>query len=124
MTINEAIRTVDKRKPNTHNDEEKVAWLEMLDRQIVRTVIRTHAGGEDAVMPSYDPDTDMDTDLLAEAPHDAIYIWWLMAQMDLVNQDINQYNVDITMFNADFDAYKQDYTRHHIPRAAGARFLF
>ena len=124
MTINEVIRAADRLKHNTHNDEEKVAWLTRLDQMLVRTTINAHVREEDMELPHYDPDIDMDTELLADAPHDEMYIYWLMAQMDLANADFNQYNADITIFNSLHDAYSADYTRHHIPKAAGARFLF
>lgn len=124
MTINEVIRAADRLKHNTHNDEEKVAWLTRLDQMLVRTTINTHVREKDMELPHYDPDIDMDTELLAEAPHDEMYIYWLMAQMDLANADFNQYNADITIFNSLHDAYAADYTRNHIPKAAGARFLY
>lgn len=124
MTINDAIREVDHLKHNTHTDEEKVAWLSRLDQMLWRTVIQVHEDGEDVKMPEYNEDTDMDTELMAPTPYDQMYIYWLMAQIDLANADINQYNVDITMFNTEHDSYTAAYTRAHMPKSAGKRFLF
>lgn len=124
MIINDAIREVDRLKHNTHTDVEKVVWLERLDQMLYRTVIQTHEGDEDIALPSYDPDVDMETELMAPEPHDQMYIYWLMAQIDLANADINQYNVDITLFNDELTLYKAAYTRAHLPKSVGKRFLF
>lgn len=124
MIINDAIREVARLKHNTHTDEEKVAWLERLDQMLYRTVIQTHEGDEDITLPTYNADADMDTELLATEPHDQMYIYWLMAQIDLANADIDQYNVQITLFNDELTQYKATYTRAHMPKSGGKRFLF
>lgn len=124
MTINNAINETDRLKHNTHTEVEKVEWLERLDQMLYRTVIQTHEGDEDIALPSYDPDVDMDTALLVTEPHDQMYIYWLMAQIDLANSDINQYNVQITLFNDELTQYKAEYTRSHMPKRRGKRFLF
>lgn len=124
MIINDAIRETNRLKHNAHTDEEKVAWLERLDQMLYRTVVQTHEGDEEMAMPQYDADEDMDTELLASEPHDQMYIYWLMAQIDLANADINQYNVQITLFNDELTQFKASYTRSHLPKSGGKRFLF
>lgn len=125
MTINNAIKETDRLKHNIHTDAEKVKWLERIDQMLYRTVIQTHEGDEDIALPSYDPDVvDMDTALLATEPHDQMYIYWLMAQIDLANADIDQYNVQITLFNDELTQYKAAYTKSHMPKSMGKRFLF
>lgn len=124
MTIYDVIKSVDLLKPNTFSDADKVAWLTRLDQMLVRTVINSHVRDEDMELPQYAPEADMDTELLAPVPHDQMYPYWMMAQMDLAHSDIDHYNINITMFNEHLNAYSAEYTRHHIPKAAGSRFLF
>jgi hypothetical protein len=77
------------------------------------------------VFEGYSVDVDQQTDLLAPAPFDEMYIYWLKAQIDLANGEYNRYNVEITMFNTEWQEYINDYNRHHMPKTAGAgRILF
>lgn len=124
MTINDAVMSVDMLKPNTFNDIEKVSWLTRLDQMLVRTIINAHVRAEEMELPHYAPETDMDMELLAPVPHDRMYVYWLMAQMDLAHSDIDHYNINITLFNEHMKAYSAEYTRQHMPKAAGSRFLF
>lgn len=124
MIIHDAIKSLDQLKHNTFNDADKVAWLTRLDQMLVRTVINTHVREKEMELPFYAPEADMDTELLAPVPHDQMYIYWMMAQIDLAVSDIDHYNVDITKFNELLTAYSAEYTRTHIPKAAGSRFLF
>lgn len=124
MTIIEAINKTDALKSNTYTQDEKMAWLNNLEWRIKQEVIDTHEGGEDVTFTGYDGDTDVTTKLIAEAPHDEVYLRWLQAQIDYYNGEIDKYNLSITMFNTAYDGFCNYYNRTHMPLAAGKRFLF
>lgn len=125
MKIIEAIGRVDELKPNTYDVEHKIGWLSKLDLMIQSNVFNTHEGAPEKVFEGYSVDVDRQTDLLAPAPFDEMYIYWLKAQIDLANGEYNRYNVEITMFNTEWQEYINDYNRHHMPKTAGAgRILF
>lgn len=124
MTIIEAINKTDALKSNTYTQDEKIAWLNNLEWRIKQEVIDTHEGGENVTFTGYDGDTDVTTKLIAEAPHDEVYLRWLQAQIDYYNGEINKYNLSITMFNTAYDGFRNYYNRTHMPLAAGKRFLF
>lgn len=124
MTIIEAINKTDALKSNTYTQDEKIAWLNNLEWRIKQEVIDTHEGGKNVTFTGYDGDSDVTTKLIAEAPHDEVYLLWLQAQIDYYNGEIKKYNLSITMFNTAYDGFCNYYNRTHMPLATGKRFLF
>ena len=124
MTIIEAINKIDTQKSNTFSQEDKVDWLNRLDRIIKTQIIDTHEGAADVTFTGYDDNTDLHTVLLAPAPYDEVYLRWLEAQIDYANGEIGKYNVAITMYNTAFEAFEAYYNRTHMPLQKGNRFIF
>ena len=125
MKIIEAIGRVDDLKPNAYDVEHKIGWLSKLDHKIQNQVISTHEDAPEEAFTGYPADVDQQTELLAPAPFDEMYIYWLRAQIDLANGEYNKYNVEITMFNTEWQEFINHYNRHHMPKTAGAgRILF
>ena len=124
MTINQAITKAKRLKPNTFSDGEMVAWLSRCDRVLVQSILQTHLGT--AAEEAFDGYTaaHMDKELIAPAPYDAMYPYWIMAQVDLANGEYDQYNASITLFNGEYQAFEAWYHRNHTPACAGKRFLF
>ena len=121
MTIMEAINWLDGLKANTYTVEDKVAWLSRLDGRIYEEIISTHVG---CCMRSFSPYSSDDTEeeLIAEAPHDEMYIRWLEAQIDYANGEYNKYNNSITAFNAAYQAFADYYNRTHLPKRRWVRY--
>ena len=115
MKIHEAIEICDRQKPNGYEREDKVHWLDQLDRRIFRELVATHEGGAEA-FEGYTPYTDDDTELLAEETYSDLYIKWLMAQIDFANSEIKRYNNSVMMFNSLYQEYANYYNRTHLPR--------
>lgn len=124
MTIAEVISKVDALKPNTYSIAEKVAWLTSLDARISTQIISEHDGGDNLWFGGYDSELDLETELLAHTPYDEMYLWWLEAMIDYHNNEDERYNNSIMMFNNDYESYKKHYTRTHMPKSAGSRFIF
>jgi hypothetical protein len=115
MKISEAINRIDTLKFNTYTQSEKVAWLSTIDGTIKREVIDTHEGGEEVVFEGYTDDTPLETELLAPAPYDDLYIKWLEAQIDYANAEYGKYNNSKLAFNTAYTAYESWYNRQHMP---------
>lgn len=124
MKIIEAIQELDSLKFNTYTQEDKVKWLSRLDMMIKKQIIDTHEGGEKISFQGYTADTPMDTVLLAESPHDDIYLRWMEAQIDYHNGEYDKYNNAIILFKAAFEDYAAYYNQTHKPVSRGRRFLF
>ena len=123
MTILEAIHKIDTVKPNSYTQPEKVKWLSTIDGIIKSEIIDTHEGGEGVVFEGYDDGTDLDTELLAPAPYDDVYVRWLEARIDYANGEIGKYNNSLTAYNDAYDLFRNHYNRHHMPKGKTLKFF-
>lgn len=122
MTIIQAINRIDNLKYNTYSTAEKVAWLSTVDAMVQTQVVNANRGKKGGSV-CYDPDTDLDTELLVQAPFDEMYLRWMEAQMDYANGELDKYNNAMEMFRAVFDSYSNWYTRTHMPASRPIRFF-
>ena len=129
MKIIEAINQIDSLKRNTYSQSDKIRWLSRLDLMIWRLIISTHEGipmvpeepseedAEPVMKPmefhGYDDSTPADTELLAYAPFDQMYLNWMEAQIDYENGEFDRYNNAIVVFNTCFGQFRNDYNAHH-----------
>ena len=107
MTPNKAIEIVDRLKPNSYSEEEKLRWISELDGMVQRLVFQE----DDVVQYSYP--NDMDRELLIPAPFDDVYALFLEAKIDYYNREYANYNNSATMFDAQFSEFKKAYIREH-----------
>ena len=124
MTIAEAINKVDALKPNTYSTEDKLGWLSTLDTRIMTQIIETHELDEPIYFYGYDDPEDLEIDLLVPAPYDEMYLRWLEAMIDYHNSEDDRYNNAIILFNNAYEGFKTHYTRTHMPKSYGNRFIF
>lgn len=123
MTIAEVISKVDALKPNTYTQKDKIDWLSNLDARIKSQIIDAHECKDHIFFYGYD-ENDMDTELLACAPYDEMYLRWLEAMIDYHNSEDDRYNNAIMLFNNAYEGYKKHYTRTHMPLSRGKQFIF
>ena len=124
MRIIEAINRVDAQNPNNYSQEEKIAWLSMLDGIIKAEVIGTHEGGDDVEFTEYNSMTPLDTEMLVPFPYDELYIHFLESKIHWANEEYAKYNNAVAMYNNAFTKYKAYYTRNNMPLGGGKRFIF
>ena len=123
MTISEAINKVDSMKPNTYEFKDKVEWLSNLDARVKSQSLDAHECNGMCFFYGYDSETDKDTELIAHAPYDEMYLRWLEAMIDYHNSEDERYNNAIILFNYAYEGYKRQYTRTHMPKNQG-KFVF
>lgn len=123
MTIIEAINKADDMKPNVYDQVTKIGWLSQLDWQVKKRMDSCR-GTDTSFFFGYDGDTSLETELLAPAPYDQMYLRWLESQIDLRNGEIERFNVSISLYNTEFQAFADDYSRNHVSKQSGKRFLF
>lgn len=125
MTIREAIDLVDLVKPNQYEDALKIKWLSKLDGQIFEEIFKTHEGCPAESFAGYNSEADDSTVLLVTDPYAMdIYNYYLQAQIDKENGEINKFNQSGVLYNDAYQAFLNHYHRTHMPLAAGKRFLF
>lgn len=125
MKISECIEFVDRVKPNYYELEDKMKLLNDLDGRILKEIIKTHEyeieteeivdGEVVKVTHTADdiawPHTDIEEELFAEEPYANLYIYYLKAQIDLLNEEIEKYNNDIALFNVEYVSFSNFYNR-------------
>lgn len=120
MKISEALQRIDALYPNSFSEEDKLRWLSNLDWTIKVEIIdirSTHS-----VYSGYNADTDMETELLAPAPYDDMYIYWMQAMIDWNNQELASYNNSISRFNEVYAKYRNWYNRDNMVQETKLRF--
>ncbi|MBR5110207.1 MAG: hypothetical protein IK099_08425 [Clostridia bacterium] len=115
MTIEKAIFQADELKPNQVAKAQKIDWLSHLDRRVFKEVISAHVpdGNTPQAFTPYDQDTPADTELLAKAPYDDIYPYFLSMQIDLANLEYDKYNNSMLLFTDAFGQFARAYHREH-----------
>ena len=77
----------------------------------------------DIYFAGYDPDTDLNAELIAPAPYDDLYLRWLEAQIDYANGEYGKYNNAITMYNSAYAEFANHYNRHHMPNGNKLKYF-
>ena len=124
MKISEAISKIDELKPNTYTSEDKIEWLSNLDARVKSQIIDSHESKNPILFYGYNSQCDMETELLVRSPYDEMYLRWLEAMIDYHNSDDDRYNNAIILFNNAYEGFKKYYTRTHMPKSQGSRFVF
>lgn len=107
MKLKEAIRKADALRPNTIEQEQKVAWVVELEAEIAeieRVPLEENGWAEN------------DPELLMPYPKDEIYILYLMAKIDFANEEMQLYADDSEIANERITEAKAWWVRNHEPR--------
>ena len=83
--------------------------------RIREEIVRTHEGAEAFLAGRAQEGEDA---LLASSPHESLYLFYLLARIDLMNGETARYNESAALFNAQYDAFSAAYNRAHRPRGA------
>ena len=111
MTVNEAIKRADALRPNTFEIEAKAACVIKLDRELAEMT-----GAE---TPSYNWPQE-DPELLMPAPHEDIYVLYLVCQIDLYNQETALYANDAAVYGSALAEAKAWWRRRNRAEDKGA----
>lgn len=109
--LHEVIEQVDETKPNAFSNEQKVRWINECEG-MVQTDILLWAPEE---IITYDWEKDKKTELLAQPPHDKIYVAYLTAMIDYANGEYDKYSNTSQMFNAHFGEYMRWFATNYRP---------
>lgn len=102
MTIKEIISKVDRARPNSFSDEEKVKWIAELDGKIALNVMLMDIA--EVAQFQYCVE-NMNVEPLVRFPHDDIYELWLYAKIDFENGEYGKYQNSMEMYNEHYGAF-------------------
>lgn len=120
MTISEAIREADRLKPNGFETEQKLRWLERLEKRLRQEILLQDGG----TVPEPGPFgvEDLDRPLQLSAPFDEMYVHWLCAQMDYYEREFGGFNAANALFEAVYGRFRNAWNAAHPARGAKKRY--
>lgn len=117
ITIADAIDMIDATVPNNRTEDEKIAWLDSLDRMVKNEVFDTHEGYEDTDFIGYDENTSRNQPLLIPKPYAVeIYKAFLELQIHLVNKEYDRYNASSAQYSNHYDSFVNWWHCNHMPK--------
>lgn len=117
MTINEIIRRVDEIKENSFTREQKTAWIAALEGKIAADVFLMDIAEIRQLNYKFPEDGEKET--LVEFPHDDVYVFWLIAQIDGANEEYNNYQNALVRYNDVFGDFRLWFTSVYEPAQSG-----
>lgn len=116
MTLAELIAYVDQIRPNAFDKEQETGWVNEIEHKVYDQVVSRAVDAGDFYGP-YNYELDAERTLLVEDAHKAVYVAYLLAQMDYANMELDRYNADAAMHQAAWQEYAAEYRRNHVPRS-------
>lgn len=116
MTLGALFTEVDEVKPSQYDDAYKLRWLNEVEGRIVKELLETRmpdVGMEGFEFHSYTEETPLDTELIAKEPYAILYKYYLMAQIDLINEEIDRYHNSAVLFNQAYQDFSDYWCRTH-----------
>jgi hypothetical protein len=118
MKAMEAINQADRLRPNAYSAEEKLRWLERIERRVEREILEGYGEADDAQGP-----LEPETELRAPSPYEELYLHFLCAQMSLGDGEIESFNSFSALFEALFSRFRNAWNRGHMPKTGGKRYF-
>lgn len=111
MTAEYIIERVRSVKPNVYSDTQLLDWIGEVEADIY-AILTAHSdsGGEYGGLESI---TD---ELLLDKVYQNIYIFYLYAQIDYANAEINLYNNDVSVYSQLFEDFAKKHRRENVPK--------
>lgn len=121
MTINEVLDEVDRiAKNNSIDRNQKIKWLDRLDRSIFNDLLQYKKDNVET-FDGYTSETDEDTELLVCTPYDELYVYYILAQINLIQQEIDFYNNNYAIYEDKYRNYRDFINRTY--RTKGRNFI-
>ena len=115
MTIKQITDQLQRQKPHQYTDAEIAGWLSDIEGEIYATIVQTHANPGLVTFNGIDALTPDTTEMIAPNPYDRLYLYYLMMQVDLHNQELDKYNNSARLFNEMFAAFSAFWHRTYMP---------
>ena len=123
MNIQQALDFADGMKPNAMDRQMKLAYLTEVEQLFVKELVLTHKHTTDQeTLPVYTEDTDAGTELLIPDPDCMVYVYWLMAKIDMQNLEADKWDQDTQRFEQAWGTLADRWTRNHMPITQGCGY--
>lgn len=86
-------------RPNEYQDEWALKQVDELRQRILRELMAGY------IIP------DEGGELMTPSPYHKVYVYWVLAQIDLANSEYDRYNNDMLLFNAAWQEFANHVSR-------------
>ncbi len=114
MTLGECIRRADALRPNACTEQEKARWVLELEEELERDFFSRYEG-----WTSPEKGSGREETLLVGGPFEALYVFRVLARLELADQAWDSYNAYNALANQLLSEFKKAWHRTHAPKAAG-----
>lgn len=114
MTLGECLRRSDALRPNACSEAEKARWVLELEGELERDFFARYEGWQ---APEKAPDRA--GKLLASGPFEELYVFRLLARLELADQDWDSYNAYNALADQLLSEFKKAWHRAHTVKTAG-----
>ena len=120
MTPEKAIQLADAKKPNMMAKTEKYFHLNEIEGRVYREILMMNEHPEDMERPTYtEPEEgEEQPEMLVPDDYAMLYVYWLMCQIDVLNQEMEKYNNDRTLFEDAWGSFGDYWIKTHMPLTA------
>lgn len=98
ITAGEIISRVDEDKLNAYSTEQKLRWIEYVNKYVYVTVLK----GD---VEEYTPIETTTDELIIDYPYDQVYDYYIYSRIDLLNNEITNYNNSASLYNNTLSEY-------------------
>ncbi len=114
MTLGECIRRADALRPNACSEDEKARWVLELEEELERDFFSRYEGW---TPPEAGPDRA--SALLAGGPFEELYVFRVLARLELADRAWDSYNAYNALANELLSEFKKAWHRTHTVKTAG-----
>ena len=114
MTLGECIQRADALRPNACTEQEKARWVLELEGELERDFFPRYEGWQ---APEKAPDRALR--LLASGPFEELYVFRLLARLELADQEWDSYNAYNALADQLLSEFKKAWHRTHTVKTAG-----
>ncbi len=114
MTLGECVQRADALRPNACTEREKALWVLELEEELKRDFFPRYEGWQ---APEKAPDRA--SELLAGGPFEELYVFRVLARLELADQVWDSYNAYNTLANELLSEFKKAWHRTHTVKTAG-----
>ncbi len=114
MNLGKLIETIIDLRGQEFDTEIMTGWVNEIEAQALDEVIGNAKGMEAEFVP-YVYDTDTERELAIPDRFQDVYINYMLAKIDSMNQEPERYNNDVALFDAAWKGYAAWHLRNHDP---------
>ena len=115
MTIQNIKDKLQFRKQTVIDTDRLIEFVNTVEWKIKQEIIDVHEGSESYPFQGYASTDVACTQLIAPEPYSELYVFFVMSQISLAENNIASFNNEMALFNQYYSDFAAYYTRNNMP---------